>query len=66
MFTVTSARDKVIVNPSDVAASRQQWGRPGSTIVKALKECPIMEAGSTMSSDKSGIGIRKDKYKYAE
>ena len=47
----------MIVNPGDVgadAASRRQWGRPGSTIMNALKEIPIMEGGSTMSSDKSG------------
>ena len=47
----------MIVNPGDVAAdaaSRGQWGCPGSTIMNALKELPIMEGGSTTSSDKSG------------
>jgi hypothetical protein len=47
----------VIVNPGDVAAdaaSRGQWGCPGSTVMNALKELPIMEGGSTTSSDKSG------------
>ena len=44
----------MIVNPGDVAAFRRQWGRPGSTILNVLKEIPIMEGGSTMSSDKSG------------
>ena len=47
----------MIVNHGDEgadAASRRQWGRPGSTIMNALKEIPIMEGGSTMSSDKSG------------
>ena len=47
----------MIVNPGDVAAdaaSRGQWGCPGSTVMNALKELPIMEGGSTTSSDKSG------------
>ena len=56
-ISVTSARDQVIVNPGDVggeAASRRQWGPHGRTIINVLKEIPIMEGSSTISSDKSG------------
>ncbi|VDI63704.1 NIMA (never in mitosis gene a)-related kinase [Mytilus galloprovincialis] len=55
----TSARDQVILNPSDIAAdaARRQWGRPGSTVMNALKDIPIMEGSSTMSSDKSDDSV---------
>ncbi|XP_060075808.1 serine/threonine-protein kinase Nek1-like [Ylistrum balloti] len=60
----TSIQDKVIQHPAaeadvaaDVAAavSRQQWGRPGSTVLNALKEIPIKEG--TMDSNKSDDSV---------
>lgn len=49
-ITVTSARDRVIMNPDSV---RRQWGRPGETVVRALQGVPLAE--QTMASDKSGM-----------
>ncbi|XP_060569849.1 serine/threonine-protein kinase Nek1-like isoform X2 [Ruditapes philippinarum] len=48
---VTSARDKVIVNPE---SARRQWGRPGETVINALQGVPLAE--QTMASDKSEGG----------
>ncbi|KAJ8297487.1 hypothetical protein KUTeg_024018 [Tegillarca granosa] len=53
----TSARDTVIQNPSvdsSVADSaKRQWGRPGSTVIKALEGLPVLEGtiASTTSDD---------------
>ena len=47
--TVTSARDKVILNPE---SARPQWGKPGETILNVLQGVPLAEG--TMASNTSG------------
>ncbi|KAK7500538.1 hypothetical protein BaRGS_00008113, partial [Batillaria attramentaria] len=47
----TSARDNVVKNPVDEGenprSARNQWGRPGSTVVKALNNLPVFEGTVT-------------------
>ena len=54
----TSARDKVVMNPTDLEenpkSARNQWGRPGSTVVKALNQLPI--SVGTVSLESTGSG----------
>ena len=47
--TVTSARDKVILNPE---SARPKWGKPGETILNVLQGVPLAEG--TMASNTSG------------
>ena len=48
-FAVTSARDKVILNPE---SARPKWGKPGETILNVLQGVPLAEG--TMASNTSG------------
>lgn len=57
-YLATSARDhQVIRNPGQVAenakAARNQWGRPGSTVVRALDQLPVMEGTTVLDGDSS-------------
>ena len=45
---VTSARDRVIVNPD---SARRQWGKPGETVINALQGVPL---SGTVASNQSG------------
>nr|KAG5709257.1 hypothetical protein BaRGS_018009 [Batillaria attramentaria] len=53
----TSARDNVVKNPVDEGenprSARNQWGRPGSTVVKALNNLPVYEGTVTLDSGSS-------------
>ena len=47
--SVTSARDKVILNPD---SARPKWGKPGETVLNVLQGVPLAEG--TMASNTSG------------
>ena len=49
-ISVTSARDKVIMNPD---SARPKWGKPGETVLNVLQGVPLAEG--TMASNTSGL-----------
>ncbi|XP_076467843.1 uncharacterized protein LOC143298775 isoform X2 [Babylonia areolata] len=54
----TSARDKVVMNPADLEApksARNQWGRPGSTVVRALNQLPVCQGTVSLSSTEESV-----------
>jgi hypothetical protein len=51
------ATDKPEDEANASKSARNQWGRPGSTVVKALNQLPLMEG--TVSMDTSGSGELK-------
>ena len=59
MFSLaaTSARDQVVRHAGEPAenpkSARNQWGRPGSTVVKALNQLPICEGTVSLDSTAS-------------
>ena len=46
---MTSARDRVILNPD---SARPKWGKPGETVLNVLQGVPLAEG--TMASNTSG------------
>ncbi|KAL8576451.1 hypothetical protein ACOMHN_049018 [Nucella lapillus] len=49
----TSARDKVVMNPGELEtprSARNQWGRPGSTVVRALDQLPVCQGTVSLTS----------------